>query len=1411
MDEISFINFVRDEIEILLRNDEALQEVYSLWDSQPVREQNKLTKSLLQQMEKGDQDTTIVSQLNSQTGTTGNPRLVDLVTAIRYKRENLIREYPELTDVFNMQNRVMTAAADEAAEVFSLDMEEGFRGEIGKVIKKYAPQLESEVSFIENINLEFVSWRPYNEVTIDFENYDPSRVFNNDTAEAKKFVKELNKVAKENNLVISYKLESGMLFEDIFTDSDVLVPTSEASPTNSRNTFKDHSQAHVYYPEGLETAQNKYARGVQKYLFEDITFREFNDTGIQITTNKDNHKVLKQRLDNIFQSRFISTRGAFEGTITKSELVGGLTSSQGMDKMSPVFNGTNRYDKWFEKKSFEDIRKKPSYVIGMVSESPDGTKNFISFVTGDRFGNYGNTISSSGFNNMSEITADFVGMNPRAITGYVPNHITDEFSKVHSRAFGTAQNWWKSLMHKADVEGIVLTNRPASPQVFQLYDHFGFVSDVRLQANDTDISGGMTRIPNPNNPVDELGRGKRSSPEYRITLDVVEDKLWGGSIQEIVSVSRNKTIMTPENVHKHPVVKALRTLGEIDELYPDVEQFQNTELINKRILKLAIPYGNFDNFDSSSVLELWEKLGENDYLYTEEIIDKLKESIKPKDLSQFILRSSQFASEVTGVPPNEAGFGEIIETGLKNNQDAKFTDALVRHMAEVTNQPLESLGAKKVKDVYDESSPYTKDEVFAQYYHSVDPTDTPVIDRATSQRNLETIEEIENALNERRANVTPLADVVDTDSRISSQFNNAALSDVWMYQEVPEEIADYGRLTRVPDLSNMTMIEGGGRLVIDDDVRHKYIRNLQGLHDLDYPDTYKILTADIEFVGKTNIEAGVVILNTRENTISKYYHNYYLSHLGEDISMYPAMVSKDYSPMYEALFETIEEIENASENPRPINFVSSDDLVFSKYPSGRIAEAMRITNEGEVSNMAQGNVLDFTELEINPSRRAELRHLEVVKQQDIDITPQPFYTEINYDNPDIGVKSVHDTNNMIKELDDIVDNKTNGAYLLRLRHESADNTLTYITVKKRHNAPHTTSEGLEISLELQNGQLTGSQGQLLKVDRLTIMAPQQDFYNNVIFNSIEISEELSAEGFNRSVDQFARRVRTGSRQGGYDVTINPVVEIVTPELTEAIAADYSLGRQLDYLESQSYYAPAFRPEREPVPSNPSPRQLRKIASAFAKTPVGRTLGYAWKTIDIGETLIGKAFQQAQKAALAAGAVSLGGAAATAASMWALYEISNLVVAAGQQTDDLYNVFKRRNEILSNGEDWEKEIAEQTFWQDYGPELWEILEIASDRSPSEILGEKIWGFALDNLMRQSEGEVFEEGLIDDSEELDTRDDIWNSSMPPNRKLEQMQNYYDYDKVFTGYLNDRPDANVIANRTLQLANSVYNGNR
>jgi hypothetical protein len=42
----------------------------------------------------------------------------------------------------------------------------------------------------------------------------------------------------------------------------------------------------------------------------------------------------------------------------------------------------------------------------------------------------------------------------------------------------------------------------------------------------------------------------------------------------------------------------------------------------------------------------------------------------------------------------------------------------------------------------------------------------------------------------------------------------------------------------------------------------------------------------------------------------------------------------------------------------------------------------------------------------------------------------------------------------------------------------------------------------------------------------------------------------------------------------------------------------------------------------------------------------------------------------------------------------------------------------------------------------------------------------------------------------------------------QKLDLMQDKVDYDNLYFGYLNDDPNANVLADRTFELANNVYN---
>jgi hypothetical protein len=391
-------------------------------------------------------------------------------------------------------------------------------------------------------------------------------------------------------------------------------------------------------------------------------------------------------------------------------------------------------------------------------------------------------------------------------------------------------------------------------------------------------------------------------------------------------------------------------------------------------------------------------------------------------------------------------------------------------------------------------------------------------------------------------------------------------------------------------------------------------------------------------------------------------------------------------------------------------------------------------------------------------------------------------------------------------LSDLVDNKTTGAFSLNIY--KGNYTTLVGQVLKRHGQPmqFIGMPGNESNFVVRGNRIPDE----LFIGDATLVAPHQDFMNGVILESLQNPQvdygNLQHVLGNQKIDS----ANNGEVVRHYDVAAETSVPLVEDDNLPRIRANYSLGTDIGD-GGADFVGSAFNPDRTPVGSKPDPMTLRKIARSFAKTKTGKTLGLAWKTVDIGETLIAKGFAQAQKAAAAAGAATLGGAAAFAATLWAVYEVSNLIIAAGQQIPELRNVIAKRNEILRNGEEWEKQIVEETFWQDYGPQIIEALQRAGDRSPSELLSDKIWSFTLDNLRRQSQGEVFEDALIDTSEDLDIRDDIYRANIPNDYKLQQMQNSIDYDKVLTGYYNNRPEANVIANRTLQLANDVYNRDR
>ena len=525
-------------------------------------------------------------------------------------------------------------------------------------------------------------------------------------------------------------------------------------------------------------------------------------------------------------------------------------------------------------------------------------------------------------------------------------------------------------------------------------------------------------------------------------------------------------------------------------------------------------------------------------------------------------------------------------------------------------------------------------------------------------------------------------------------------------------------------------------------------------------------------------------------------------------------------------------------------------MLIKTHPSGRIGRVMDIAmpypgQRGNYINNFRGAVT-YTPLgdeNVRVQQQRDLHQENLEKRNNQTKVPaanvtesqiQTFYSQheldylVNNDgrNPEL-------INKNLEELFNFIDNKTTGAVQITFNNGIDAFVLTKHTNQPLVWAAHIDSldqdlmppddiQYLKNNLQFPEGsEIISPEGLLHRINKVTFLVPNEDIVHNVLPSFIKrLNDEgtaLITDGSNVNLFYVGNMAHEQPTLAQYRVTANAPDDGLyiygdpdSPD-NQNVRANYGYGQSMNQYDDRVPLYQQFNETRVPVGNNPSTRNLREMARAFAQTKTGKGLGYAWKTIDIGETLISKAFAQAQKAALAAGAVGLGGAAATAATVWAFYEIGNLIFSVLQGIPELYNVNRKRNEILLNGEQWEKDFVEDTFWQDYGPELLEILQEAGDRSPAEMLSEKIWTFTLDNLFKQSQGEVIPEALVDDSEELDMRDDLWYANVPNDYKIELMQDNIDYDKVLSGYYNNRPEANVIMNRTLQLANDVYNRDR
>ena len=654
-----------------------------------------------------------------------------------------------------------------------------------------------------------------------------------------------------------------------------------------------------------------------------------------------------------------------------------------------------------------------------------------------------------------------------------------------------------------------------------------------------------------------------------------------------------------------------------------------------------------------------------------------------------------------------------------------------------------------------------------------------------------------------------------------------------------------------------------GMYYLDDTFRHNFLRNIEYTISEQLGGFTKILAADVEYVGPRGLSAdvhdyfeiGVVYEHQGSDGRPKQYRVYETvrtrANLGE-VKFFDTIRTgtpniNTIHILSDALAMTLTEqgynVNNALLDDTSLN--GRGRLLVRTHPSGRIGRVMGIAMPypGESMNFINNYQGKTTYTPLTDIDLSEIHRENLEKRNNQTRTPaanvtesqiQTFYSQheldyiVNFDgsNPEL-------INKNLEELFNFIDNKTTGAVQIQFNNGIDAFVLTKHTNQPLQVMAHADSSGaypyflddiqyLKNNLQFPEGsEVITPQGILHRINKVTFLVPNEDIVHGVLPSFIKrLNDEgtaLITDGSNVNLfyqgnmaheqPQLAQyRVTSVAPDDGLEIFGDPD----SPD-NQSVRANYGYGQEINVYDDRVPLYQQFNETRVPVGNNPSTRNLREMARAFAQTKTGKGLGYAWKTIDIGETLISKAFAQAQKAALAAGAVGLGGAAATAATVWAFYEITNLIVSALQGIPELYNVNRKRNEILVNGEQWEKDFVEDTFWQDYGPELLEILQEAGDRSPAEMLSEKIWTFTLDNLMKQSQGEVVPEALVDDSEELDMRDDLWYANVPNDYKIELMQDNIDYDKVLSGYYNNRPEANVIMNRTLQLANDVYNRDR
>ena len=1216
-----------------------------------------------------------------------------------------------------------------------------------------------------------------------------------------------------------------------------------------KQTAKDSATTKHYFPRTNDEMQNLLSEYLSKNEnnlseirggTETIRTQQLYPNGPLITTNRNGHTFFNNHLQYVVNKAEIQS--ILDNATLSPELIAGNKKKGNIKSMSPIYKGgVSKYFKKLAQKPkgtrLEKLSKKPSYVLGYIFKAPNGKEHIVSLILSDdpNYYNQPNTIVLNRQKTKAGVTTNFMSFHPSSVRGYYPNIFNGGFGNAKNNLIVKSMEWFQGMLHIADLDNIILDQSPINGQVAHLYQLGDFFFDTVENANldklePFDGGGGMIRIPNTNRELVDGWKVKiNTRPEWRTVSREVEARRWTQPYNiSMKAVRRKYKASQLQNSARH---NALIALTELDVDNMTTYQIGDANRLVMRIAGLHM----FDSDDLYNYLDSQTTLENIKYLPVRGNINEAMVNLtaygNPKILAQALLNSTHL-EKVTGIDVEQLdqvtkdtiyNFTEKIDLQINNYGELKPESAykLFETMSDnvspqvLSDSSIANTEGLSLEDRRNHYNPDVVDEI-------LNATDTEP-ERSGLARRVQTEE------NARRSYDPDMSSFENLRQSYNNNVNNYTGFFNMMSMNEANIVGDYG--LHVADSEHVSsyiadnnalvapiLEQGETRTFITDEARHLFVRNLQTLQELK---DNTVLTADINYVGQRSgvhyIEFATVIesKNLDGNPILiKEYQTLSMDNIDDEILR------------LRSILRTHENVNDITVARAFLMMLKEYDITYSLassngneldrlHPAGIIGQQMGVVDRGPESPVNRSRGTEFiypTDPEqsildqLQPNRIQE--NLDAARNQprqpkvrNTDVSPQPFYTKMVFEDIRAGVNS--NVNDVINLFNDLVDNKTTGAYSAKIYKDTTTNQVGEIF--KRHGQP-IQFRSLNSDFDVRNGQIPDD----LFIADVTLVAPQKDFMSGVITETLR-NTELNTQG---EYTILGSRVPDSALNGEvtrkYDVAAETIVDLVEDDNLPRIRAAYSLGTDIGD-GGADFNGIAFQPERKPVGNVPDSMTLRKLASSFAKTKTGKTLGLAWKTIDIGETLIAKGFAQAQKAAAVAGAATLGGVAAGAATLWAFYEISNLILAAGQQIPELRNVMARRNEILLNGEQWEKDFVEETFWQDYGPQLLEALQRAGDRSPSEILSDKIWSFTLDNLQRQSNGEVFEDALIDTSEELDIRDDLWYAQVPNDYKIELMQDNIDYDKVLTGYYNNRPEANVIMNRTLQLANDVYNRDR